>query len=105
MYESEKKIAFDFAKEQPVTALKCSIGDEMAGSNDGTSIQPISDTDKDELNKIIEEYNIKTPLDKFPQIQGTARPKFKQNTDSRKNISKQNTLENRIQGQELFGVN
>ena len=64
----------------------------------------ISDTDKDELNKILEDYNIKTPLDKFPQIQGTTRPKFKMNTDSRKNISKQNTLENRIAGQDPFGV-
>lgn len=71
-----------------MTALKCSPGDDVAVSNDGTSLNPISDTDKDELNKILEDYNIKTPIDKFPQIQGTTRPKFKMITDSRKNISK-----------------
>lgn len=27
-HESEKKIAFDFAKEQPVTCFKCSGGDD-----------------------------------------------------------------------------
>ena len=46
----------------------------------------MSETDREELNKIIDQYGITTSLEKFPHIQPTGRPKYKQNTDSRKNL-------------------
>lgn len=52
----------------------------------------------------MKEYKIETPIEKFPQLQSITRPKYKQGTDSRKNITKQNTVENRMPGQELFGA-
>jgi len=91
-FESEKKIDFNFAKAQPITKFTDSREPSCQSENNANQL---SETEREELNRIIDDHDIKAPLEKFAPIQSTIKPKY---TDSRKHIKPAQGP-----GQEAFG--
>ena len=71
-YASDKIIEINYANQQPVI----SPAEAMAGQLNGTSESKLTEQERAELQKILDDYKINIPLEKFPPIQPARRPSY-----------------------------